>query len=271
MLIGHLTDLHMVAEGQRLGKVLDVNALVRRAVETINAEPVPPAFVVVTGDLTHSGTREETVQARLALDALAMPYFAMPGGHDDPEIFSEVFGRHAWRDDGSGDIRYVVDDYSVRLVVADTTAGKGRKPEFGAERCAWLEEVLAAAPDSPTLLAIHHPPFQCRIPVATYVEDFTVSWADGLRDVVRRHPQIQTVICGHVHRATHVRWAGTMASIGPSTSVQSDPLFSDFSGDGQVGIRGRLALEPGGWQGLWWDGEALLNIGLLTDRSYARY
>ena len=267
MLIGHLTDLHMVDEGQLLGRVLDVNTLVRNAVDTINEAPVPPAFVVVTGDLTHSGSREEMIHARRTLDRLTMPYFALPGGHDQPQIFSETFGDRCWRDDASGDIRYVIDDYSIRLVVADTTSRRGGRPEFGAERCAWLEAALLAEPDKPTLLAIHHPPFQCRIPATTYVEDFEISWAAGLKEIVSRHPQIQTVVCGHVHRATHVRWAGTLASIGPSPVVQTQPVFSDLANES---MRSHLVLEPGGWQGLWWDGEALVNFGLMTDRSYPR-
>lgn len=271
MLIGHLTDLHMVEEGKLMANVLDVNALVRTAVATINAAPVAPDYVVVTGDLTHSGTHDQMAHVRDTLDGLAMPYFAMPGGHDDPNVFADVFGDRGWNDPSSRDTRYVVDDFSVRLIVADTTAGKGQGPEFGPERCAWLDRALSQAPETPTLLAIHHPPFQCRVPVATYVEDFSVSWAEGLKGVVTRHPQIQTLICGHVHRSTHVRWAGTIASIGPSTSVQADPVFSDFRGLEKTGRLMQLAVEPGGWQALWWDGEALLNFGLMTDRSYARY
>lgn len=269
MLIAHLTDFHMLEQGQLLGKVLDVNSLVWQAVETVNASPVPPAFVVMTGDLTHTGTRDEMVEARRALDALTVPYFAITGGHDVPDVFHDVFGERGWRDEATGDTRYVVDDYPVRLVMADTTAGKGHLPEFGPERCEWLDRTLSEAPDKPTLLGLHYPPFQCRVPVRAYVEDVEVAWAEGLKAVVSRHPQIQSVVCGHVHRTTHVRWAGTMASIGPSPTVQSEPLFSDLKA--MTGRRMTLALEPGGWQALWWDGEALLNIGMLADRSYARY
>jgi 3',5'-cyclic-AMP phosphodiesterase len=267
LLIGHLTDLHMVEEGALLGRVLDVNMLVRTAVETINSAPVPPAFVVVTGDLTHNGTEQQTALARDTLDHLDMPYFALPGGHDDAAIFARTFADRGWLDPASGDIRYVMDDHAVQLVVADTTAKEGHMPTFGPERCDWLDQRLSDAADKPTLLAIHHPPFQCRIPARAYCDDFGMSWAQGLKEVVSGHSHIKTVICGHVHRTTHVRWAGTMASIGPSPTVQTDPVFSDIT---TGGLREQLVLEPGGWQGLWWDGEELLNFGLMTDRSYKR-
>ena len=267
MLIGHLTDLHMVDEGTLLGKVLDVNTLVRTAVETINAAPVQPAFVVVTGDLTHNGTERQMALARCTLDSLQMPYFALPGGHDDTAVFAQTFADRGWHDPVSGDIRYVIDDHEVLLVVADTTNRDGHLPIFGPERCNWLDQILSQAKDKPTLLAIHHPPFQCRVPARAYCEDFGMSWAKDLKTVVSAHSQIQTVVCGHVHRTTHVRWAGTMASIGPSPTVQTEPVFSDFI---PGAMREQLVLEPGGWQGLWWDGEALLNFGLMTNRTYKR-
>lgn len=272
MLIAHLTDLHILEKGQKLANILDTNALALQAIETINAQPTRPSFVVVTGDLTHNGKYEEMEVAKKILDELDMPYFALPGGHDNATEFAEVFGERGWIDPDTGETRYVVDEFPVRLIVADTTAGKGEMPQFGHERCAWLDQTLSNRPETPTLLALHHPPIQCRIPVAAYVSDVAVRWAQELKAVVERHPQICSVVCGHVHRTTHAQWAGTLVSIGPGASVQTAPDFTDFAEiKSQGGRRTKLLVEPGGWQALWWDGEALLNFGLFADRSYASY
>ena len=42
-----------------------------------------------------------------------------------------------------------------------------------------------------------------------------------LAELVRRHGNVERVMCGHVHRPIQVRWAGTMASIAPSTAHQA--------------------------------------------------
>jgi hypothetical protein len=44
--------------------------------------------------------------------------------------------------------------------------------------------------------------------------------AEAMREVVRQHPQVESVVCGHVHRPIQVRWAGTIASTAPSTAHQ---------------------------------------------------
>ena len=40
--------------------------------------------------------------------------------------------------------------------------------------------------------------------------------ADGLENVLRRHPQVLATVCGHVHRTVLTTFAGRAAAIGPS-------------------------------------------------------
>jgi 3',5'-cyclic AMP phosphodiesterase CpdA len=44
--------------------------------------------------------------------------------------------------------------------------------------------------------------------------------ADALHAIVQRHPQVERVLCGHLHRPIQVRWAGTLASTAPSPAHQ---------------------------------------------------
>jgi len=43
---------------------------------------------------------------------------------------------------------------------------------------------------------------------------------DGLAEVIRRHPQVERVVCGHVHRPMTRRFAGTVATTSPATAHQ---------------------------------------------------
>ena len=40
----------------------------------------------------------------------------------------------------------------------------------------------------------------------------------GLADVVARHPQVERVVCGHLHRTISCRFAGTVATTVPSVA-----------------------------------------------------
>ena len=72
-----------------------------------------------------------------------------------------------------------------------------------------------------------------------------------LADVVRRHPQVHRIACGHVHRAAYASWCGTVVTICPSTAFQAR---ADFS------VAGRFAAtdEPPAYQAHYWSGEALV-------------
>ena len=69
------------------------------------------------------------------------------------------------------------------------------------------------------LLFMHHPPFECGIDAFDHAR---LQEGDArLAEMVRRHGNVERVMCGHVHRPIQVRWAGTMASIAPSTAHQA--------------------------------------------------
>jgi 3',5'-cyclic AMP phosphodiesterase CpdA len=44
--------------------------------------------------------------------------------------------------------------------------------------------------------------------------------ADALGEVIRRHPQVERIVCGHLHRPIQTRWAGTVVMTSPSTAHQ---------------------------------------------------
>ena len=43
---------------------------------------------------------------------------------------------------------------------------------------------------------------------------------EALAGIIRRHAQLERIICGHIHRSIQARFAGTLASVAPSTAHQ---------------------------------------------------
>ena len=88
---------------------------------------------------------------------------------------------------------------------------------FCARRLAWLEETLAREPDRPTILFIHHPPFDI---APHYVGGYRHQQdAEDLAAMVSRHPQVVRLLCGHVHRLHREPWGGTLATTMASVAV----------------------------------------------------
>ena len=117
-----------------------------------------------------------------------------------------------------------------------------------AERLAWLADTLAAAPDRPTLLMMHHPPFLTGI---EHMDKSTLDNAAAFAEVVARHPQIERILCGHLHRVIDRRFAGTIAGTAPSTAHQ---FALNLAPDAPL----RFKFEPAGYQLHLWQGGALV-------------
>jgi 3',5'-cyclic AMP phosphodiesterase CpdA len=83
------------------------------------------------------------------------------------------------------------------------------------------------------------------------MDRIALSGADGLAQVIARHPQVERVIAGHLHRPITVRFAGTVASTCPSPAHQVALDIALDAADNYI-------LEPPGFQLHWWNGAALV-------------
>ena len=216
-LLVQLSDTHIRLPGQFAYRRVDTSAFLERAVESVLALPQAVDAVVVTGDLTDFGRADEYAQLRKLLAPLTCPLYLLPGNHDDRAALRRAFPEHAYLGEG-GDalIQYAVDLGGLRLVAIDTTVPRAPHGELDAERLAWLDGTLAEAPGTPTIVAMHHPPF--RTLVGHMDEIGLQRGMSELAAVVARHPQVERIVCGHLHRSILRRFAGTIAMTAPSTA-----------------------------------------------------
>jgi Icc protein len=218
VLLAQISDLHLRPRGlSALGRV-ETNTLARRAVDALLALAPRPDAVIVTGDIAERGDPREYEMAREILGGLPMPVYLIPGNHDDPAEMAAAFADRPWIKEGPGGaIQFAVDVGPVRLVCLDThvpAAGHGR---LGPERLAWAEAALAAAPERPTILALHHPPGATGI---TGMDAIMLRDGEALAAIVRRHRQVGRVIAGHVHRPIVASYGGTVLVTAPSVAHQ---------------------------------------------------
>lgn len=215
MLVAQISDTHILPQGhEHPAAELRANCL-RQCVADINRQMAN--VVILTGDTVQHGQPEEYARLRELLAPLEIPLYLIPGNRDDKRQMRIAFDDHAYMS-GTGEfMQYVIDDYDTRLVGIDSTLAGERKGRFCERRQAWLDKTLSEQPDRPTLLFIHHPPFD--------VDDHYVGGyrqpeeATALEDIVGRHPQVIVMLCGHVHWQVDREWAGTQARIMPSIAV----------------------------------------------------
>jgi 3',5'-cyclic AMP phosphodiesterase CpdA len=217
MLIAQITDTHIRPKGVLAMGRVDTAGYLARAVAHIVALRPAPDVVLVTGDLVDAGMAEEYAHLKKILAPLAMPVYLIPGNHDLRDPLRAVFADHRYLPSG-GFLQYVVDEGTVRLIALDTLTPGAPHGELCDRRLDWLSERLAES-DRPTILFMHHPPFECGL--KEFDEARLTVGAERLAEIVRRHPNVERILCGHVHRPIQMRWAGTIASVAPSTAHQA--------------------------------------------------
>jgi 3',5'-cyclic-AMP phosphodiesterase len=253
MLICQITDLHIRAgRGLAYGRV-DTAECLERCVASIDAIDPQPDLVLATGDLVDRGEAAEYALLAELLAPLRPPVYLLPGNHDERGALRAAFPAHAYLRQSSSFhsspfIQYVVDDGPVRLVAIDTVIPGRTGGELCLERLDWLERTLSAAPSQPTVVAMHHPPFATGI---GFMDKLGLDDPAPLAAVIARHPQVERVVCGHLHRSIVQRFAGTVASTCPSPAHSNALEIGPDRGDGYT-------LEPGGYQLHWWSGSALV-------------
>lgn len=210
-----LSDPHIVAPGRRLAGDVDTPALLAQAVAT--AVALRPAAVVLSGDLVEQGRPDEYAHLRTLLVPLGCPVWLMPGNHDDRGALRAAFPDHAELA-GAGPVNWVREAAGLRLVALDSTVPRRPHGALDARQLAWLDQTLAAAPALPTLVALHHPPFATGIGHMDAMG--LLEGGPALEAVLRRHPQVERVLCGHLHRPIVRRFGGALALTVPSTAHQ---------------------------------------------------
>jgi 3',5'-cyclic AMP phosphodiesterase CpdA len=211
MTLVQLSDLHLRAGEEGAGPA----GRLRRVVQRVAALQPRPVAVLLSGDLADEPSDDAYEQVRELLAPLGLPTHAIPGNHDGRELLRS----HFWPDDAPTDapVHFAVSCWPLRLIGCDTTLAGSDGGAMGQEERDWLEETLGEEPETPTLLAMHHPPVLTGIRL---MDEIALNAADraALETLLRGHPQVQAITCGHVHTTMTTSFAGRPLLICPSTN-----------------------------------------------------
>ena len=219
MLLAQISDLHIKRPGALAYRRVDTAAYLERCVARLVALEPKPEAVVVTGDLVDLGTLAEYEALKTLLAPLTMPVYLLVGNHDERGALREVFPDHAYLRAGGEFVQYAVDVGPLRLVALDSQMPQQSSGHLCAARLAWLDTQLAQAQGKPVVLALHHPPFVSGIGHMDR-QRLDPASSERLAAIVSRYPNVERVICGHVHRPIFTRFAGTIASAVPAPAHQ---------------------------------------------------
>ena len=200
----------------------------------------PPDALLVTGDVADVPGPEVYARARELLERPGLPLLAIPGNHDDRDELVAAFGP----------LPVVATAGALRVVGVDTSLAGRADGRLDAEALDLLDAELEREPDVPTVVAMHHPPVLTGVRSLDAI-GLPAGDRAALAGLLSRHPQVQTVACGHVHRTMATALGGAAVLVCPGVSSQlrldlrpEDDLPIEMTGE-PAGLALHILVEGG--------------------------
>ncbi|MEY3234775.1 metallophosphoesterase family protein [Aquidulcibacter sp.] len=166
-------------------------------------EQIKPDCVLMTGDLTQEGKREEFAQAEAWFKLVKAPIVGCPGNHDTPMFnlarrLANPFGRYnrlglrtTWQSN----------DSSIHIEAANSARGlqwrlDWSQGDYGQSEVIEALDRLGRSRAEHKVLALHHPP---QTPVGASVTSEPLGLKRFVKHLNLNRPDL--LLCGHVHAA----------------------------------------------------------------------
>ncbi|MGJ4945860.1 phosphodiesterase [Bradyrhizobium sp. HKCCYLS1011] len=218
ILIAQISDLHIKAPGRLAYRRVDTAAALERCIEALNHFEPTLDLVVISGDLVDTPTEQEYEHLVRLLSRLKIPFVAIPGNHDSRELMRAAFPDRSYAN-SAGPLNQRVVVEGLEIILLDSSVPGHPQGELDGSTCDWLEATLSMSTERPALVFLHHPPFATGI---WHMDRQNLRNASDLALIVRRHPRLQLIGCGHVHRATLAMFAGVPCTICPAPNHAVD-------------------------------------------------
>lgn len=230
-----ITDTHILANPSETFDGVDSAATLAAVLGHIGSNEQPD-LMLLTGDLVHEPDAPSYRRLHGLLKTIPVPVYAIPGNHDDPALMESLLTapvRH--------EREIQLSDWRI-LLLNSWLEGEhaGHLPDTELD---WLHARLDAHPETPTLIALHHPPVAIGSP---WMDAMGLKNADDFLAMLDRQPQIAAVIWGHIHQQFESERNGIQLLGCPSTCVQFMPGSREYSQDDQGPGYHRLTLAPDG-------------------------
>lgn len=253
VLIAQITDIHVGFAPDQGADELNLVRL-RATLQRLREGPNPPDLLVLSGDITEHGDAESSAIAAALVADFPCPVLPLVGNHDSRAALCAAFGQIVPADGGF--LHHVTETaLGLRVICLDTLEEGRHGGAFCEMRARWLADRLAEAPDTPTLIFMHHPP------VVSGIDWMDPSpgepWIERLHAVLDGQRQVLGIHCGHLHRQIGTSFAGIPLGVTPSVAPQAaldlsaiDPALPDG--------RALITAEPPTYAIHRWDGQSLV-------------
>lgn len=193
-----LSDTHIDADPKKANRGQTMADNLRAAIDDVLGQGAPPAGLLIDGDLAHLQGRPADYQTFLHLlepvRLARVPIHLAMGNHDHRDHVREVVGQVVPASPAGAPADRIVSSFDgggVRFLMLDSLIETNHTPgRLGQKQLDWLAATLDAAPETPTLVFLHHNPSSSKGALLDTTE---------LLGVLRPRRQVKVFFFGHTH------------------------------------------------------------------------
>lgn len=216
-----LTDTHLRADPDGTLRGRRPDATLRAVLAEIAERGLPDLFLL-TGDLAEDPGPSAYARLRGFVGDTGVPAWCLPGNHDDVDLMRAELNR-----DGLATPRARRANGWL-FVLLDSSVPGSPAGELGTAELAALADTLAAYPDEPALIALHHPPVALG---SRWIDRLGLADAESFFEVLDANPNVRGVIWGHAHQAWEGHWEHARLLGTPSTHTQFAQGADEYTED----------------------------------------
>jgi len=216
-----LTDFHVF--GNKQTNLLNLNPY-HTLVKTVEAvkndcQKKNPALILLTGDLSQDFSLASYDVVKEVFATLNYPMAAIPGNHDDPNLFYDTLS-------GLCQKNFTFNNWRILLL---DTCWPGHVSGFLSQNeLIFLEQSLAKDTQTPVLIFLHHHV----LPVnSLWLDKIGLKNTPDFLEIIDQYQHVRAVISGHVHQESLTQRNNVNFITTPSTSWQfarnSEPFRLD--------------------------------------------
>lgn len=214
--IVQISDLHLLKLRYERNAGVPPALTFQEILNDIRTLDPEPHAVILSGDISDAFSGESYFLVERMMIPLEIPYYWIPGNHDDVTLMSMMekqLSVHSDKVFDYGGRRWVL----LNSVVTDEVFGRLNQSQLDL-----LRKALEESPDTPTMIVMHHQP----IFVNDRVEDIKLQNDHDFFSILDDHSQVQGVFFGHIHilhesERNGVKYMSSPPSVFPYEEINS--------------------------------------------------
>jgi len=165
--------------------------------------------ILLSGDLSHDGSLASYYYVADALKPMQVPVYAVPGNHDNGDVMQQAYPY-------TPILKHIIKD-GWQFILLDSLLPGQVKGLLAESELDYLEQCLQNHPNERAVIVFHHHPVSVG---CAWLENIGLSNAAAFWEIVKRYPNVHTILFGHVHMEFHQVVNGVPVYSVPSTCIQ---------------------------------------------------